>query len=135
MPFVIDASVTVCWAFSEETDASATAARERLASESAVAPSLWWFEVRNALIVNERRKRLQEDFCAAFLRLLVAMPILIDRAPDEADLMALARRHRLTVYGAAYLELARRRREPLATLDKKLAAAAKAESVALFAAP
>jgi predicted nucleic acid-binding protein len=66
---------------------------------------------------------------------LVAMPILIDRAPDEADLMALARRHRLTVYGAAYLELARRRREPLATLDKKLAAAAKAESVALFAAP
>lgn len=135
MPFVIDASITACWAFSDESDASAAAARARLAVDSAVAPSLWWFEVRNTLIVNERRKRLQEDVSAAFLRLLAALPILIDRSPHEADVLALARRHRLTVYDAAYLELARRRREPLATLDRKLADAASAESVPLIGIP
>jgi predicted nucleic acid-binding protein len=129
---VIDASITACWAFSDELDAAA--AKARLAVDSAVAPSLWWFEIRNTLIVNERRKRLQEDVCAAFLRLLAAMPIVIDRTPHEADVLELARRHRLTVYDAAYLELARRRREPLATLDRKLADAALAESVPLIGA-
>ncbi|HJW78510.1 MAG TPA: type II toxin-antitoxin system VapC family toxin [Beijerinckiaceae bacterium] len=43
--------------------------------------------------------------------------------------MALARRHRLTVYDAAYLELAQREGVPLATLDGPLAAAARADGV------
>jgi predicted nucleic acid-binding protein len=135
MPFVIDASTTLCWAFLDETAPSAAAARSRLESDSAVAPGLWWFEVRNALIVNERRKRLQENVTSAFLVLLAKMPISVDRSPNETEIMTLARRHRLTVYDAAYLELALRRGEPLATLDRNLAAAAAAESVPLIGAP
>jgi predicted nucleic acid-binding protein len=51
--------------------------------------------------------------------------------PDEVTIIALARRHRLTVYDDAYLELALREALPLATLDKALADAAQAESVSL----
>jgi predicted nucleic acid-binding protein len=132
---VIDASTTACWAFSDESELVADAARDQLIYDSAVAPSLWWFEVRNAMIVNERRKRIGEDETVAFLARLALLPIVIDRSPREADILTFARRHQLTVYDAAYLELARRRGEPLATLDRKLAAAASAESVALIGPP
>jgi predicted nucleic acid-binding protein len=53
----------------------------------------------------------------------------VDHAPDESEVLTLARRHRLTVYDAAYLELARREALPLATLDSELANAARAEKV------
>ncbi len=52
------------------------------------------------------------------------MPIALDRTPDQSLLLDLARRHRLTVYDAAYLELATRRGLMLATLDKDFSAAA-----------
>jgi predicted nucleic acid-binding protein len=135
MPFVLDASTTACWAFSDESEPVADAARDQLIYDAAFAPSLWWFEVRNAMIVNERRKRIGEDDTVAFLAKLAVLPILIDRSPDEAGILTLARRHHLTVYDAAYLELARRRGEPLATLDRKLAAAAAAESIVLIGVP
>jgi predicted nucleic acid-binding protein len=95
-------------------------------------PALWWFEVRNALAVNERRGRLGEADTAAFLRALARLSIGFDRSPDEAALLALARRHRLTVYDAAYLELAQREGLPLATLDAALRDAAAASGVALL---
>jgi len=56
----------------------------------------------------------------------------MDASPDESRVLALAHRHRLTVYDAAYLELAAREALPLATLDTELAAAAQAEQVALI---
>jgi predicted nucleic acid-binding protein len=135
MPFVIDASTTACWVFSDESEPVADAARDQLIYDAAFAPSLWWFEVRNAMIVNERRKRIGEDDTVAFLAKLAVLPVVIDRSPHEADILTLARRHRLSVYDAAYLELARRRGEALATLDRKLAAAAAAESIALIGPP
>ncbi len=135
MPFVLDASVTACWAFEDEGDVRAEKALELLNEDEAFAPSLWWFEIRNTLIVNERRGRKTVAQSASFLAQLARFPIQIDRSPHEADVLTLARRHRLTVYDAAYLELARRRREPLATLDRKLADAASAESVPLIGAP
>ena len=46
--------------------------------------------------------------------------------------MTLARHRRLTVYDAAYLELALRHAVPLATLDQALANAARAEGVAVI---
>jgi predicted nucleic acid-binding protein len=47
-------------------------------------------------------------------------------------ILAFARKHRLTVYDAAYLALTARRNIPLATLDRRLEAAAKAERIALL---
>jgi predicted nucleic acid-binding protein len=90
---------------------------------------LWWFELRNVLVVNERRGRISEVETTAFLRRLDRMRIAIDREPVESDVLALARRHRLSVYDAVYLELARRLMTPLLTLDKLLARAAAAEGV------
>jgi predicted nucleic acid-binding protein len=132
MPFVLDASVAVAWAFDEGGHPAAAATLALIRSDEGHVPSLWWFEVRNALIVNERRGRLREADTALFLRSLSRLPIVVDRAPDEEAVLALARRHRLTVYDASYLELARRSGVPLATLDTRLAEAARREDIALI---
>ena len=134
MPFVLDASVAVCWAFDDEDHPVAELALERVRTDEARVPSLWWFEVRNTLIVNERRGRLTESDTATFLRGLARLRVL-DRSPNEADVLALARHHGLTVYDAAYLELARREGAPLATLDAALATAARAERAPLLSEP
>ncbi|HVH77394.1 MAG TPA: type II toxin-antitoxin system VapC family toxin [Stellaceae bacterium] len=131
MPFVIDASIVHAWAF-DERHPTATRVRRLLDSDRAYAPSLWWFEVRNGLIMAERRGRLTEHETVRFLQDLSRLAIEMDPAPDESRALALARRHRLTVYDAAYLELAARERLPLATLDRALADAARAEGVGLL---
>lgn len=108
---------------------------DQLIDDEALAPSLWWFEVRNLLIVNERRKRLTTKQSAQALADLQALAIRLDQAADDDILFKLCRQHRLSVYDAAYLELALRERLPLATLDASLASAARAEGVRLLAQP
>ena len=134
MSFVLDASVAACWAFEDEDHPTATLALERIRSDQARVPSLWWFEVRNTLIINERRGRLAEADTAAFLRGLSRLGVTVDRLPEEAGVMTLARKHRLTVYDASYLELAQRETIPLATLDADLIRAARAENLSLIGA-
>jgi predicted nucleic acid-binding protein len=95
-------------------------------TDEARVPALWWFEVRNILVINERRKRLTESDSAAFLTKLGRLRFTIDRSPGEADVLMLARRHRLSVYDASYLELALRDGISLATLDNQLVSAASA---------
>jgi predicted nucleic acid-binding protein len=132
MGFVLDASVAVAWAFADEEHPVAVAALALTRDDEGCVPSLWWFEVRNVLIVNERRGRLRETDTALFLRNLARMPIVVDRAPEDAVVLTLARRHRLTVYDASYLELAARLAMPLATLDVPLAEAAQHENIPLI---
>ena len=132
MPFVLDASIAACWAFDDEGHPAAAMALERVRIEEARVPSLWWFEVRNTLIVSERRGRLTESDTATFLHGLAHLRVTVDRSPEEADVLALARHRGLTVYDAAYLELVRREGAPLATLDAALATAARAERVPLL---
>jgi predicted nucleic acid-binding protein len=134
MPFVLDASVAACWAFDDEAHPTAALALERIRTDEARVPALWWFEVRTALIVNERRGRLTEADTSDFLRGLSRLGVTVDRAPEEAHVLALSRRLRLTVYDASYLELARRERVPLATLDTDLIRAATAENLPLLGA-
>ncbi|HMQ58686.1 MAG TPA: type II toxin-antitoxin system VapC family toxin [Rhizobiaceae bacterium] len=109
----------------------AEAARQRVAHDPVLVPALWWFEVRNVLIVNERRGRLDASKTARALSLLNALPLDVDSEPDEERVLLLARRHRLNVYGAAYLALVLRDGLPLATLDDALARASVAEGVKL----
>ncbi len=133
--FVLDGSVTLAWAFEDETDAYAEAAADSLAGGTGVVPALWPLEVANGLRVGERRKRTSEAKVAQFLALLRSLPIAVD---DETALRAwqdtlhLARAHGLSVYDAAYLEIAVRRGLPLATLDDDLKAAAAAAGVAEY---
>ena len=132
MAFVLDASITACWAFQDEDHPDAGLAFDRMRSGEAVVPCLWWFEVRNILVVNERRRRIAESETAAFLLNLSRLRIRVDRVPDENAVLRLARTHRLSVYDAAYLELAQREGLPLATLDTDLQKAAAGEGVALL---
>lgn len=132
MPFVVDASVTASWLLPDETDPRADAAYERLDDDEVLAPSLWWFETRNILVMNERRGRIAGDDARRAFAFLSALPLIVDREPEEKTVLSLVRSHKLTVYDAAYLELALRKRSPLATLDDALAAAARAESVTLI---
>jgi predicted nucleic acid-binding protein len=134
MPLVLDASIVGCWAFADDDHQVAAASLEHLRGGSAIVPALWWFEIRNVLVVNERRGRISESDTASFLRRLAALPVEQDTNPDEAALLTLARRHRLSVYDAAYLELALRRAAALATLDTALVRAAKAEGVGTLSA-
>lgn len=132
MPFVLDASTTVAWRLGDETEYLTRTSLDRLENDRADVPAIWWFEVRNALLVQERHGHLDPTETAAFLAELRQLPIQIDRGPDEQGVLALARAHRLSVYDAAYLELAARLKQPLATLDKRLAAAAKRADIALI---
>lgn len=132
MPFVLDASIAACWAFDDDDHPVAALALERIRTEQAHVPGIWWFEVRDTLIVNERRGRLTEADTSVFLRNLTRLGVTIDRSPDEDRILTLARRHRLTVYDTSYLELALREAVPLATLDGDLASAATAEKLALL---
>jgi predicted nucleic acid-binding protein len=131
MAFVLDASITACWAFQDEDHADADLALLRMRAEEAVVPCLWWFEVRNILVVNERRRRIGESDTASFLANLSRLRVRVDRLPDESAVLRLARTHRLSVYDAAYLELAQREGLALATLDADLRKAAADERVAL----
>ena len=131
MPFVVDASISAVWALSAETSGIAEFAYRQLYSDRAFVPPHWWFEVCNTLIVNERRGRLRESETAMFLQALAMLPITRDLNPEESAVLHLARVHKLTVYEAAYLELAKRQGAPLATLDVELARAARAERIAL----
>ena len=131
MNFVLDASVAAAWFFPDEDDAAANAAAVRLADAAALVPALFWFEIRNLLLVGERRGRVLPLDTAGFLTDLDGLPIEVDRVPSSSDLLIIARAHALSVYDASYLELARRHAMPLATLDRRLAAAAIKEGLDL----
>jgi predicted nucleic acid-binding protein len=135
MPFVLDASIVGCWAFQDEDHLIAKLALAALRTEEAVVPSLWRFEVRNILLTNERRKRITESDTGIFLRDLARLPIRTDRFPDETNVLRLARSHRLSVYDASYLELARLEGLALASLDESLCNAARAGAVPLMGQP
>jgi predicted nucleic acid-binding protein len=103
-----------------------------LVGHHALVPTVWWYEVRNALIVAERRSRLSEAQTRIIQSSLSSLPILLDSEPSESDMMEIARRNVLTVYDASYIELARRTALPPATLDKAMAKAASREQVDLI---
>jgi len=133
--FVLDASTALAWAIDDERQPQAMQVLAGLrAKNKARVPAVWWFEMRNPLVINERRGRLTETDTADFLRGLNRLPVGIDRSPIESALLALARRHRMTVYDAAYLELAQREGLPLASFDGPLRAVAAPSGVPLLGA-
>lgn len=134
MSLVLDASILVAWFLDETSDPRVEAAFDTIARVETLAPSLFYHEIRNALLVSEWRNRITESMSAAFLRDLGLLPIRLEPAGDDASLMTLARKRKLTVYDAAYLALAKTEGLPLATLDRDLEKAAVAEGVTLFGA-
>ncbi len=133
MAFVLDASIAAAWALADEASPIADIAAEHLKIEPAIAPHLLWYEIRNILIVSERRRRITVAESAIFLDLLEAHSIQIESVEDEKTILGLARQYQISFYDAAYLALAVFKQAPLATLNKPLRAAAKAAGVTLLA--
>lgn len=133
--FVLDCSVTMTWCFSDEATHYTRAVRDSLIEVTAVVPSLWPLEIANVLWGAECKKRISQLQSTRFLDMLESCPIIIDDAAPRlarTSILELARIHTITVYDAAYLELAIREQLPLATLDKLLLQAAKTEHIALY---
>lgn len=135
MSLVLDASVTIAWAFEEAHTPPVLALLGRVTAEGAEVPGLWPLEVLNvlALALARRRDRLPKERMEVITSQIQGLPIAVDaETPAQAwnATLALAERHGLTVHDACYLELALRRGLPLASFDERLRAAAEAAGVA-----
>lgn len=134
--FVADASVAVGWVHPAQATTETAAMLDALGEGATLeVPALWPLEVANALVVLVRRRKLTEDERQTGLGWLRGLPVRID--PDAASLAfsrlsELATRHQLSVYDAAYLELAQRRKLALACQDGPLRKAAKQAGVTLW---
>ncbi|HKO06085.1 MAG TPA: type II toxin-antitoxin system VapC family toxin [Alphaproteobacteria bacterium] len=129
MSLVLDSSATLAWIFGDETTEAIRELFDQVAESGAVVPALWRLEVANSLTVAVRRGRIDASFRRAALADLALLDITADKSTDDhawTETLELADRFRLTLYDAAYLELAQRRALPLATLDDDLRAAARA---------
>ena len=128
MSLVLDSSATLAWIYSDETTDSIRRLFDAVADEGAVVPALWRLEIANSLTVAVRRGRIDANFRRAVLSDLALLDITTDDHTDVhawGETLSVADRFQLTVYDAAYLELAQRRNLPLATLDRELRVAAK----------
>ena len=108
MSLVLDPSLALSWYFEDERTAEADALLDQVVDRGAVVPSLWRLEVANGFQSAIRRNRIDSD---------------TDGNAWTAT-VRLSDRFKLTAYHAAYLELAQRRRLPLASLDQPLCRAA-----------
>jgi predicted nucleic acid-binding protein len=132
---VLDASVTPAWAFEDEENGYPDVVLEFLAEATACVPIIWPLEVGNALLVAERRGRLNQAATVKFLALLWQLPIVVEPERSErmlGEILSLAREQGLSIYDATYLHLSMRQGFPLATTDELLIQAATRAGVPLF---
>ena len=133
MACVIDPSVALAWLLPDETNARAATIRAAIENGAeAWVPAHWWLDIGNGLLIAERRGRITAEQVAEALSLVNALPFEEDEETAEqipVRTFGLARKHGLTIYDAAYLELAQRRGAILATFDEQLLAAAASEKV------
>jgi predicted nucleic acid-binding protein len=135
MSLVLDSSVTLAWLYSDELTEPVRLVFDRVTSTRAWVPSLWRLEVANALHMAVRRGRVDAAFRDASLADLAQLNIVADPDTDAfawSTTLQLAQSHQLTVYDAAYLELAQRMALPLATLDQDLRNASQTAGIALL---
>jgi predicted nucleic acid-binding protein len=134
--FVLDASLAMAWCFESEATPYTEAILAQIGQgEKAWVPALWRLEVVNALLKAKRQGRVTIERAEKFLIQLREFAIESDDqslAKADTELFQLGLKHQLSSYDAAYLELAMRRKLPLATQDNNLIIAAKVKAVALF---
>ncbi len=131
--FVLDVSSTLPLVYSDESGSDTEAIRQALAKGTvAFVPTLWRYELCNALRQGERRGRITEDQFGDCLEILEAHPIEEVETSSAISLVEASRVHDLTAYAAAYLLLAQRLALPLATRDERLREAARAGEVELY---
>ena len=132
MSLVLDSSVALAWIYADETTDAVLGLLDNIRINGAWVPGLWRWEIANVLQLNVRRGRHAGDFRDGALATLALLPVKVDAEADRQAWSAtlhLAERHALTVYDAAYLEIASRRKIALASLDRQLRGAAMNEGV------
>jgi predicted nucleic acid-binding protein len=135
MPFVLDSSVALAWVLPDEANPTLDLLCDRLANYVALVPPVWPLEIGNLLLVAVKRGHLKAREVSQLVTELRALPLEIDTASTEQALestLALAQKYDLTTYDASYLELAKRRDLPLATLDTRLRQACLSAKITLL---
>ncbi|HEY6136600.1 MAG TPA: type II toxin-antitoxin system VapC family toxin [Thermoanaerobaculia bacterium] len=126
--FVADASVAVGWVHPGQATAQTSAMLDAIAEGAILeVPALWPLEVANALTVLVRQRKLTEDERQTALGWLRILPLRVDHEMSSlafSRLSELATAHHLSIYDAAYLELAQRRKLMLSCNDAPLRKAA-----------
>jgi predicted nucleic acid-binding protein len=137
MSLALDSSVALAWVYADETTDTLLRLFDDVRLHGAWVPGLWRWEIANVLQMNVRRGRHDGDFRDGALASLALLPVKVDAEADRqawSAALSLADRHGLTVYDAAYLEIASRRKIPLATLDRQLREAATSDGIQLLGA-
>ena len=133
--FVVDASAALRWCFEDEATAWTDGLLDRLRNgDRIVVPAHWPTEMSNGMLVALRKQRIQPGRPELFWDELAVLPVDVEpplSCGQAKAILALCQKHSLTEYDAAYLEMARRRGLPLATMDSALLAAAPLEAIAL----
>src|SRR5688572_27293783 len=118
--FVVDSSVAMSWLFKDEVTPATARILDRLDSETALVPALWYLELTNVMALAELKSRITATESEEFVLQLSKFDFEVDTESSQGafrHLLPLCRAHRLTSYDALYLDLAQRRNLPLATLD------------------
>lgn len=126
MSFVLDSSITLSWYFQDQSTPVTLGLLNEVAARGAVAPALWRLEVANGFQSALRRGKVDEAYRNVSLKDLSRLPVAIDQETDLhlwTRTVVLSDRFRLTIYDAVFLELAQRRKLPLASLDQALRSA------------
>ena len=103
-PFVLDASMTLSWAFESESTPFTVAVLKSLETGHAIAAALWAFEVASVLNIAERRGRMNAEAQAVFLERLRLLPVSIEHRPATwlaQQILPLARTYHVSAYDAA----------------------------------
>jgi predicted nucleic acid-binding protein len=135
MNLVLDSSVALAWIYADEATEAVLRIFDEVRMSGAWVPGLWRWEVANVLQANVLRRRHSAEFRDAALSALAIAPIKVDREAEHRvwnATLLIAHRHRLTVYDSAYIEIAVRRKIPIATLDRQLRMAAEKEGLQLL---
>jgi predicted nucleic acid-binding protein len=133
---VVDASVALAWCFPDESSDYADGVLVALEGKTMLVPAVWGLEIANAVLVGERRKRLNQPEIKQFTSLLEGLSLIQDSrqvASHISEVLPIARTYGLSAYDAAYLELSIRHNAPLATLDEKLQKAVRQAGIRIFA--
>ncbi|WP_229053909.1 type II toxin-antitoxin system VapC family toxin [Aeromicrobium sp. Leaf350] len=131
--FVLDVSSTLPLVYSDESGTDTEEIRQAFTQGTvAFVPTLWRYELCNALRKGERRGRIAANQSRDCLEILEAHPIKEVETSSAFSLIGASRVHDLTAYDTAYLLLAQRLALPLATRDERLRDAARAGEVDLF---
>lgn len=135
MPLIVDCSVALAWSVISQASPLTREAEIEVQKNGGAVPFIFPIEIGNSLLMLERRGKLTAEHVATALDGLEKIGLDVDAAVLEdvpATLIPLARKYRLTLYDAAYLELALRLQFPLATRDEDLLSAARVSGALLF---